>query len=78
MKKKLKLSKLTVSNLNNTHGGKPIGLCYCDVLITNGVQNRQNQTLATFCAPPCESVVYCYTVPETCTIYYTEICTPKC
>lgn len=74
MNKKLKLSKLTISNLNTTKAGKPPLLCYCDYLLTNGQMNHDNNTMATLCAPPCESVVYCNTQVETCQNYYTELC----
>jgi len=59
MIKKLKLTKLTVANLDHINGGKPVVLCYCDALITNGVYNRDNKTKATVCVPYCGSIVYC-------------------
>lgn len=51
---KLKLNKLTVTNLSNVKGGKPV-YCPCDAQLTNGAYNRDHPTRwYTIC-----SVVYC-------------------
>jgi len=57
MKKKLKLTKLTVANLNRVTGGKPP--CYCEADpfgSPNGVFNRDNGTVLTICFPTCVEV----------------------
>ncbi|MCP5101950.1 MAG: hypothetical protein GY950_01160 [bacterium] len=41
IKGKLKLNKLTVSNLSNVKGGKVV-YCPCDGQITNGAYNHDN------------------------------------
>lgn len=52
---KLKLNKLTVTNLSSLKGGKPVQYCPCDAQITNGAFNHDNPTKwYTIC-----SVVYC-------------------
>lgn len=53
MKKKLKLTKLTVANLNRIKGGKP--KCYCDFVLNNGQYNQNYWTapIRTLCIPTC-------------------------
>jgi hypothetical protein len=43
-KKKLKLTKLTISNLDAAKGGRPPKLCICDALVTDGAYNRDHYT----------------------------------
>ena len=40
--KKLKLTKLTIANLQRTKGGRP--KCPCDYLLTDGAYNRDYKT----------------------------------
>lgn len=54
MNKKLKLTKLTVANLDRVKGGRPP--CACDWLLQNGAYNRDHFTLWT-CANPCVTII---------------------
>ncbi len=52
IKKKLKLNKLTITNLSRLKGGKN---CPCDAQIGNGAYNFENLTKQdTICATYCE------------------------
>jgi hypothetical protein len=53
--KKLKLTKLTVANLERAKGGKAIPYCACDVYLNDGSYNRDYRTswlYQTFCCTP--------------------------
>lgn len=53
MNKKLKLTKLTVANLDRVKAGK--FLCACDIQLGNGAFNRDHPTIQT-CMNPCISI----------------------
>jgi len=53
MTKKIKLTKLTVANLEHTTGGvrPPELLCQCAAWLDNFAYNMTYKTAATFCIP---------------------------